>query len=500
MRAALALPAAVVLGLIAAANFDPFSVPFTMVLSAAGVMWLARRLHNSSWWLVLGCGVLYGLAFMGVLIRWMTAVSPGAYIGLVIGEAVLFGIVMVAMRSVMALRAWPLWATAVFVTGEWARSNYPFTGFSWGRIGYTAIDTPLESFARLLGTTGMSVVMTLLAVAVLLVVETGRRLRHRVQGVVLAVALVAIGVALPVGLAGGPGDETRQVALIQGNTPGAFLQWPPGEILQLHLDETERLVEAVETGQSPRPDMVLWPENSTDRDPINRPGDRERITDLSARLGAPILVGGIFDGPTPTTSYNAGVVWDESGPGQRYVKRRLVTYGEYVPFRDTLGSLVPQVDREIPRDMISGDEPGVMEIGGTRIGDTICYDIAYDEVVRDLVSGGAQMIVVQTSNAAFTGTAQPEQQWDISRLRAIESGRWVVVPSTNGITGMIDAHGDVVQRAPGQVATTVEQEVPLASGRTPGVVAGASIQYAVVALGVLGWGLGIRQSRRGKTS
>ncbi len=501
MSAALALPASVVLGLIAAAGFDPFSVPFAMVLSAAGVMWLARRLQASSRWLVLGCGVVYGLAFMGALIRWMTAVSPGAYIGLVIGEAVLFGLVMIALRSVMTLRAWPLWATVVFVAGEWVRSNFPFTGFSWGRIGYTAIDTPLESFARLLGTTGVSVVMTLLAVAVLLVLESGRRLRQRAQGAVLAVVLVGIGAALPVGLSGEQDDAgTRQVALIQGNTPGAFLQWPPGEILQLHLDETERLLADVESGQSPQPDMVLWPENSTDRDPVNRPGDRERITDLSARLGAPILVGGIFDGPTPTTSYNAGVVWDETGPGQRYVKRRLVTYGEYVPFRDTLGSLVPQVDREIPRDMISGDEPGVLEIGSTRVGDTICYDVAYDEVIRDLVSGGAQMIVVQTSNAAFTGTAQPEQQWDISRLRAIESGRWVVVPSTNGISGVIDARGDVVQRAPGQVATTIEQQVPLASGRTPGVVAGAVVQYAVVVLAVIAVALSVIQSRRERSS
>lgn len=496
MRVALALPLAALLGLIAAANFDPFSVPFAMVLSVAGLMWLARRLRTSSRWLVFGGGVLYGLAFMGVLARWMTAVSSGAYVGLVIGEAVLFGIVMIALRSVMTLRAWPLWATAIIVAGEWLRSNHPFTGFSWGRIGYTAIDTPLESFARLLGTTGVSVVMTLLAVAVLLVVESGHRLRHRVQGLLLAVALVAVGLALPVGLAGGSGSpETRQVALVQGSTPGAFLQWPPGEILQLHLDETERLLESIESGESPRPDMVLWPENSTDRDPINRPGDRERITDLSARLQTPILVGGILDGPTPTTSYNAGVVWHESGPGQRYVKRRLVTYGEYVPFRATLGSLVPQVDREIPRDMISGNEPGVLEIGNTRIGDTICYDVAYDEVIRDVVSGGAQMIVVQTSNAAFTGTPQPEQQWDITRLRAIESGRWVAVPSTNGITGVIDAAGDVVQRAPGQVAITLEQEIPLASGRTPGVVVGGALTYAVVALAVLGWGLGIRQSR-----
>ena len=231
------------------------------------------------------------------------------------------------------------------------------------------------------------------------------------------------------------------------------------------------------------------------RDPINRPGDRARITDLTRRLGAPILVGGIFDGPTPTTSYNAGVVWDASGPGERYDKRRPVPYGEYVPFREELGGVVPQFDRFIPRDMLAGQRPGTLTIADTEIGDTICYDIAYDDVIRDLVDDGAQMLVVQTSNAAFTGTAQPEQQWDISRLRAIETGRWLVVPSTNGITGVIDADGDVVQRAPQRVPATIEQEIRLASGRTPGVVVGGAIEYLVVGLALVGWALGVRRGR-----
>lgn len=489
MRAALALPTAAALGLLAAAAFDPFSVPFAMVLSVAGLMWLARRLDTASTRLVLGCGLLHGLVFMGVLIRWMTAVSPGAYVGLVLAETLFIGVVMLALRAVMRLRAWPLWAAAVWAAGEWARSAGPFEGFPWGRIGHSAIDTPMESYARLLGIGGTSVVMVLLAAALLTLVEPGRRVRGAVAGV----ALVALGLALPVGLIGDAG--TREVALVQGDTPGDFLQWPPGAILSLHIAETERLIDRVEAGTSPRPDMVLWPENSTDRDPINRPGDRARITDLTRRLGAPILVGGIFDGPTPTTSYNAGVVWDASGPGERYDKRRPVPYGEYVPFREELGGVVPQFDRFIPRDMLAGQRPGTLTIADTEIGDTICYDIAYDDVIRDLVDDGAQMLVVQTSNAAFTGTAQPEQQWDISRLRAIETGRWLVVPSTNGITGVIDADGDVVQRAPQRVPATIEQEIRLASGRTPGVVVGGAIEYLVVGLALVGWALGVRRGR-----
>jgi apolipoprotein N-acyltransferase len=239
--------------------------------------------------------------------------------------------------------------------------------------------------------------------------------------------------------------------------------------------------------------MVLWPENATDTDPFHDQPVRDRIQALSARIGAPILVGGIFDGDTPDTALNAGVVWDANGAGARYVKRKPVPFGEYVPFRRQAGAIVNQLARDIPRDMVAGHEPGALQIGDTLIGDTICYDIAYDDVARQAVNGGAQLLVVQTSNAAFTGTSQPEQQWDISRLRAIETGRWVAVPSTNGITGFVDPKGHSVERAPMHQPAILDAKVELASGSTPALKIGAPLEYALVALGLGGWFLGARK-------
>jgi apolipoprotein N-acyltransferase len=241
--------------------------------------------------------------------------------------------------------------------------------------------------------------------------------------------------------------------------------------------------------------MVLWPENATDIDPFFDRGVRTQIEALSARLDAPILVGGLFDGPTDDTAYNSGVVWTEDGPGDRYDKLKPVPFGEYVPFRKQAGAIVNRLARDIPRNMLPGDEPGAMRIGDTLIGDTICYDIAYDDVVRRGVDGGAQLMVVQTSNAAFTGTSQPEQQWDISRLRAIETGRWVVVPSTNGKTGVVDPTGRSVETAPFQEPATVSAEVTLASGRTPAIVLGRYLEWALIAAGLAAWWFGTR--RRG---
>ncbi|EFQ84021.1 apolipoprotein N-acyltransferase [Aeromicrobium marinum DSM 15272] len=479
-------------GVVSSLAFDPVAAPFAMLVALAVLIAVLRAVPDVSWRGVVLVGLAFGLGFMVPLVVWMRAVSDGAYVGLAVGEAVLVMVVVLVMRAVATAPGWPVWTAAAWTAGEVLRGGFPFTGFPWGRLAHTAIDTPFEAWVRVLGMTGLTFLMALTA-AGLVVLATGPGGRHRAGAAVTVAASVAVGALLPTGLASPAG--TRQVAIVQGGVPGEFLDWPRGEIFTLHADATERLVDRVATGESPAPDFVLWPENSTDIDPNFDRRVRERIEQLADDLDAPILVGGIFDGPTVDTSYNAGVVWTADGPGDRYVKRKPVAYGEYVPFRSSLGSLVPRIDRDIPRDMLAGETSGALDIGNTRIGDTICYDIAYDGVVRDAVDDGAQLIVVQTSNAAFSNTAQPEQQWDISRLRAIETGRFVLVPSTNGISGVVDATGTSVQRAPYDTPTVIDAEVTLASGLTPAVRWGGWIEAAIVLTALAGWAMAIVRRR-----
>jgi len=378
----------------------------------------------------------------------------------------------------------------VWVLGETTRGSIPFSGFPWGRLAHTAIDTPFAAYARLLGMPGTTAVLFVVA-AMVVVIVTARTTRARIGAVALVAALAGLGALLPTGVAGPSG--TRQVALVQGDVPGVFLTWQRGEITDLHVAETQRLIGRVQRGEEPQPDAVLWPENATDVDPYQDTQLRAVIESLSTGLGAPILVGGIFDGPTVDTAYNAGVVWDADGPGEKYVKRMLVPYGEYVPFRRALGGFVPRVDRDIPRDMLPGEEDGALRIADFTVGDTICWDIAYDGIVRETVQDGAQMLVVQTSNASFTGTSQPEQQWNISRLRAIETGRWVLVPSTNGISGIADASGRAVSRAPLHEPATLSAAVPLADGSTPALRIGGWLELLLGVLGLLAWWRGTRR-------
>ena len=490
MAARVAWPLALLCGVVCSLGFDPVGVPYAMLVGVAGLTFVARGLADARKRAVLATGAIFGLAFMGPLIWWMNAVSNGAYVALVLAETVFFAVIMLALRAAMRLTWWPLWGAAVWVLGESARSSIPFSGFPWGRLAHTAIDTPFAPYARLLGMPGTTAVL-FVAAAMLLALATASTWRTRALSVGVAAALAVIGALLPTGVAGEAG--TRQVALVQGDVPGVFLTWERGEIFDLHVRETERLVDLIQQGEVPQPDAVLWPENATDIDPFHDARVRGGIESLAAALDAPILVGGIFDGPTVDTAYNAGVVWEADGPGERYVKRMLVPYGEYVPFRRALGGIVPRVDRDIPRDMLPGDRSGALRVGDFTVGDTICWDIAYDGIVRETVKAGAQVLVVQTSNASFTGTSQPSQQWNISRLRAIETGRWVLVPSTNGISGIADASGNAKARAPLHEPATLSANVPLAGGLTPAVRFGGWLELLLGVLGVLGWWLGIRR-------
>jgi apolipoprotein N-acyltransferase len=474
-------------GAVCSLAFDPVALPYAMVVGVAGLIWVARQLADARRRAVLAVGAVFGLAFMGPLIWWMNAVSEGAYVALVLAETVFFAVIMLALRAACRLPHWPLWGAAVWVLGETARSSFPFSGFPWGRLVHTSLDTPFEAYTRLIGMPATSAVLFVVA-AMLVVAVTSRDWRGRLVPAGVVLALAVIGVLLPTGVAGQAGD--RRIALVQGDVPGAFLTWPRGEIFELHAAETRRLIDRIRSGDEPQPDAVLWPENATDIDPYHDSTVRSAIESLSRDLDAPILVGGIFDGPTADTARNAGVVWDADGPGETYVKRKVVPYGEYVPFRRQLGGIVPRFDRDIPRDFLSGEKPGALTLDDLVVGDTICWDIAYDGVVRGTVKAGGQVLVVQTSNASFTGTSQPEQQWRISRLRAIETGRWVVVPSTNGISGIADAHGDVVERAPLHEPATLSADVPLASDLTPALRIGEPLEYLLLALGLLGWWLG----------
>src|SRR5688572_13397191 len=167
-----------------------------MLVGVAGLTFVARGLADARKRVVLATGAIFGLAFMGPLIWWMNAVSNGAYVALVLAETVFFAVIMLALRAAVRLPWWPLWGAAVWVLGESARNSIPFSGFPWGRLAHTAIDTPFAPYARLLGMPGTTAVLFVVA-AMLLVLVTGRTWRVRALSVGVVAALAVLGALLP---------------------------------------------------------------------------------------------------------------------------------------------------------------------------------------------------------------------------------------------------------------------------------------------------------------
>lgn len=280
---------------------------------------------------------------------------------------------------------------------------------------------------------------------------------------------------------GGPDGPTQAVAIVQGNVPRLGLDFNSQRraVLDNHVRQTEALAREVQRGRYPQPVAVIWPENSSDIDPLRNADAAAQIDAAARAIGAPVLVGAVQNNPDdppradyPGTVLNVALVWDPvTGPGDSYVKRHPVPFGEYLPFRELLSSFISRFDR-IPRDFAAGQEPGFLEVGPVPTAVVICFEIAYDELVRDAVRAGGGVLVVQTNNATYGRTGQPEQQLAISRVQAVASGRTTLVAATSGISAVIDPHARLQWRTAEFDGDATVVDVPIRTGSTPAVVIG----------------------------
>ncbi|MBC2959287.1 apolipoprotein N-acyltransferase [Nocardioides deserti] len=482
--------AALVAGLLLALAFEPVAAAYVVPVAVAGFALATRGLRARSGFVV---GLVFGVAFYFPHIHWMTAVGTDAWLALAGVESVFYGLLGAAAAYLHRLPAWPLWLAAAWTTMEVWRSGWPFSGMPWGRLAFAAADTPVAPALAYVGMVGLSALLALLgcllAALVLALVrarEPAGGRRAFVSGAVLAgVALVTVLPALVPFEPGDDGDVT--VAAVQGDVPG-----PGNDILydyrgvtDNHVEATVALADDVAAGRSARPDFVVWPENSTAVDPFADAATNAAIRRAVEAVGVPVLVGAIVDAGE-TNVLNQGIVWDPvTGPGERYTKWHPVPYGEYIPFREFFTGQFGRLAM-IPRDMMSGTRETPLTIAGTAVGDAICFDVAYDDGIHAQVRNGAELLAVQTSNATFIETDQIDQQFAITRLRAIETGRTVVVAATNGVSGIITPDGEVVTSAAPRTQEVLLAEVGLWSGTTPGVLVGPWVGRGAAVLTGLG--------------
>ena len=504
MRTLLRLVLASVSGLAAAWSFEPLGWSYLLVPAVAG---LSLSLHGARARTAFGAGLLFGLAFMGALLPWIQVIGVDAWIGLSLLEAFFFAGLALVLRVVARLPGWPVWAACCWVAVELLRALVPWGGFPWGRLAFATIDTPLAVAMRWVGTAGTSFLVALLGCTLAWMVLEMRRGPRRRRGRALAAGAAVLAVAatpavLPTGLPAPSAGETVRVAAVQGDVPGegmdAFSE--RRAVLENHVAATLGLAARVDAEETEAPEFVLWPESSTDIDPFR---DSTAYTDIQKAvdaIGVPILVGAMVGGPGEVGVSNQGIVWEPvTGPSDSYSKTHPVPFGEYIPMRAQLANLFKRLD-QIPRDMVPGTDPGVLDLAGTTVGDVICFEVAYDGLVHEVIEDGAEMLVVQTNNATYMGTGQVEQQFAIARLRAVETSRYVAVVATNGVSGIIAPDGSVVRRAPVREPVVLEADVPLRTEMTLGVRLSRWVGLGLVVVALAALAAGIVVPRRAARS
>lgn len=423
--------------------FQPYDVWIVAIVAVGGFALLVRDQPIGRAGLL---GLLTGLGFFIPFLVWTgDEVGPIPWLLLGVSQALFFVPLGIGTMLAQRLPGWPVWTAAVWVADEALRGRLPWGGFTWGKLAFSQVDGPMLGLAgwggSVLVTFGVAVAGGLLAWAAL-----RRPAWQRAGAVAAAAGVVAIGLGMP---GAAPNGDRVTVAVVQGNTPGQGLDFNARRrvILDNHVEATHSLAADVASGAEPAPDLVIWPENSSDINPFSDGAAFDDIDGAVRAIGVPTLIGTIVPTADERNVENTAVVWDPvTGPGQTYVKRHPMPFGEYIPFRSIAERIAPDAVARQPRDFVAGDEVGVLDVAGVAVGAVICFEVAFDGLVSDAVRGGAEILAVQTNNAGFGYSPMTEQQLAMSRLRAVEHGRPTLVAALAGVSAVIDRDGQVTDR------------------------------------------------------
>ena len=365
-------------------------------LAIVGFALFGLALEGRGWKSGLGLGLVFGLAFYLPLLSFTNVyVGDFPWYALSVAEALLTAPAgALAAAASRRLPLWPAWAAAAWMTGEALRARIPFGGFPWGGVAFSQPDGPLLPAASLLSATGLGVPhragrLRAGPTRPALVIRRARWRSRRRAGRRRDAAA-----ALPAGprrtwrpCSTAPTRRPRTIAVIQGNVPRPGLDFNAERraVLDLHAARTHELAAAVRAGSAPKPSLVIWPENSTDIDPYRNADANAVISAAASDIGVPILVGAVVQTDTPGEGYNQAIVWDPvTGPGATYDKRHPLPFGEYMPYRSFFRIFSDKVDLQ-RGTFLPGDVPGNLDVGGVAVGDVICFEVVYDDLVRDVV-------------------------------------------------------------------------------------------------------------------
>jgi apolipoprotein N-acyltransferase len=451
--------------------------------------------------------LIAGCVGYGAMISWL--IAPAGLLGwslLVAIQAAWLGLWAAVVARFVRHPLLPIIAGLAWVGMDVLRGFVPLSGFSWGALAYAQVDAAwFTPWGRVAGASGVTFVVVALGVALVetvLAMWTGDR-----EDPVRAPTLQAVGLTLFVTLVtvgAPPTGASLDVLAVQGNDIEHWVAQDPDPPRTITGNLHRLTLEAV--ARDGPPDLTVWPESAVDRDP-SRPAWRDlgELASEAARASGTLVTGVSLDGPDAQRDRIVGA-WLLGPQGTAavedlYVKRRPVPFGEYVPGRRFL-EWIPALD-QVPRDAIAGEEARAFRVApDVYAAVIICFETLFSDLVRSNIRAegtDAGILLAITNDASFQRSAEPDQHLAQSRMRAIETGRWVVHAALSGSSAFIDPDGRVHDRTELFVQDSIRRDIPLAEGPTPFLVVGDVMGTvgAIVLIGLIGrTGAGLVAARR----
>jgi apolipoprotein N-acyltransferase len=454
-------------------------------------------------------GFASGVAFYMSQIEWISLyLGPVPWIALSVLEALIFALGAAVIASVWSFLThtlsgklasfWIALAIATLWTArEWVSINLPYGGFPWSRVAQALSDSFLSSLVYFVGISGLTFVSVFMVAALLLAIESGfSGISNHLLPIAATAGVIVLAAAFVVPATAESGEVT--VAAVQGNAnAGLFANAERGTFLKNHLDATQ-LLDASPLKDSI--DFIVWPENASDLNPQQNELAKLQIDSVVEKYQVPLIFGAITE--SGDEIFNSSLYF-VPGKGQvdQYDKKRPVPFAEYVPDRDFWYQLAPDLIGLVLRGYAFGTRDGIFEFEGSNLGVLICFEIAIDDIGRELVSDGAEIILSQTNNADFGRSDETFQQAALARLRAIETGRTVVNISTVGVSKVFLADGSIVDQLPIFEPGVMVQTLPLRTSITPAIAIGPGFDFVVnfAALALFATGLIFRLRARSRS-
>ncbi len=461
---------ALIAGALLPLAFAPFQIFLLSILAPA--CWLVL-LSNISPQRAFCRGWMFGLGFFGVGISWVY-ISLSVYgQANILLAATITGLLIIVLALFPAIQAYILARffpanniskyllafPALWVLLEWVRTWF-FTGFPWLFLGYSQINSPLSGLAPILGVFGVSWAVAFSSGIIVVAVMARKH---------FSLVLTVIGLLLLLWLGSEALNSVRwthqngqpvKVSLIQGNI-SQQLKWRPEQALQSLALYKKLTLENLDKR------IIIWPEAAITFYQTQVPDFLVEMNQLLKAHQSALITGIPI---AQDDNYYNGMLAIGQGSGQ-YLKRHLVPFGEYMPFRSILLWLKNYV--LIPMsDFSSGPKhQPLLTANGIPFATFICYEIAYPTEVLDQLPRG-QILVTLSDDSWFGKSFAPAQHLEIAQMRALEAGRYALMSTNDGITAIISPKGQVLSAAPSFHEFVLSGEVQPMIGITPWVQIG----------------------------